>query len=53
MRVFIVHAQPEPKSFNGALTRAAMEALTAAGHEVALSDLREPPGEHADDWGNS
>ena len=23
MRVFIVHAHPEPKSFNGAMTRAA------------------------------
>jgi NAD(P)H dehydrogenase (quinone) len=39
MRVFIVHAHPEPKSFNGALTRAAQEAITAAGHEVVLSDL--------------
>lgn len=39
MRVFIVHAHPEPKSFNGAMTRAACEALRAAGHDVALSDL--------------
>jgi NAD(P)H dehydrogenase (quinone) len=39
MRVFIVHAHPEPKSFNGAMTRAATEALTATGHEVAVSDL--------------
>ncbi|MDR3464799.1 MAG: NAD(P)H-dependent oxidoreductase [Xanthobacteraceae bacterium] len=39
MRVFIVHAHPEPKSFNGAMTRAAREALTAAGHEVVVSDL--------------
>jgi NAD(P)H dehydrogenase (quinone) len=39
MRVFIVHAHPEPKSFNGAMTRAATEALTAAGHEVDVSDL--------------
>jgi NAD(P)H dehydrogenase (quinone) len=39
MRVFIVHAHPEPKSFNGALTRAATEALTAAGHQVVISDL--------------
>jgi NAD(P)H dehydrogenase (quinone) len=29
----------EPKSFKGALTRAATEALTAAGHEVVVSDL--------------
>jgi NAD(P)H dehydrogenase (quinone) len=39
MRVLIVHAHPEPKSFNGALTRAATEALAGAGHEVVLSDL--------------
>jgi multimeric flavodoxin WrbA len=39
MRVFIVHAHPEPKSFNGALTRAATEALAGAGHETVLSDL--------------
>src|SRR6266702_2638565 len=39
MRVFIVHAHPEPKSFNGAMTRAAAEALAAAGHEVRVSDL--------------
>ncbi len=39
MRVFIVHAHPEPKSFNGAMTRTASEALTAAGHEVIVSDL--------------
>jgi NAD(P)H dehydrogenase (quinone) len=38
MRVFIVHAHPEPKSFNGAMTRAATDALTAAGHEVNVSD---------------
>jgi NAD(P)H dehydrogenase (quinone) len=39
MRVFIVHAHPEPKSFNGALTRVATEALHAEGHEVIVSDL--------------
>ncbi|SDI21170.1 MULTISPECIES: NAD(P)H-dependent oxidoreductase [Bradyrhizobium] len=39
MRVFVVHAHPEPKSFNGAMTRQATEGLTAAGHEVAVSDL--------------
>lgn len=39
MRVFIVHAHPEPKSFNGALTRTASEALRTAGHEVVVSDL--------------
>ncbi len=39
MRVFIVHAHPEPKSFNGAMTARAEEALTRAGHEVRISDL--------------
>ena len=39
MRVFIVHAHPEPKSFNGALTRVATETLHAHGHEVIVSDL--------------
>lgn len=34
MRVLIVYAHPEPKSFNGAMTRAAVGALTAAGHDV-------------------
>ena len=39
MKVFIVHAHPEPKSFNGALFRAAQETLRGAGHAVAVSDL--------------
>jgi NAD(P)H dehydrogenase (quinone) len=39
MRVFIVHAHPEPKSFNGAMTREAVQALAAAGHDVIVSDL--------------
>jgi NAD(P)H dehydrogenase (quinone) len=39
MKVFIVHAHPEPKSFNGALTRTASETLGGAGHEVKVSDL--------------
>lgn len=39
MRVFIVHAHPEPKSFNGAMTATARETLLAAGHEVVISDL--------------
>lgn len=39
MRVFIVHAHPEPMSFNGAMTREAAAALTDAGHEVVVSDL--------------
>lgn len=39
MKFFIVHAHPEPKSFNGAMTRAARAALEEAGHNVVVSDL--------------
>ena len=39
MRVLIVHAHPEPQSFNAALTKAAAAALRGAGHEVTVSDL--------------
>jgi NAD(P)H dehydrogenase (quinone) len=39
VRVFIVHAHPEPTSFNAALTREAVAALKQAGHEVVVSDL--------------
>jgi len=39
LRVFIVHAHPEPQSFNGALTRTAREALAGTGHELVVSDL--------------
>jgi len=39
MRVLIVHAHPEPSSFNGALTRHVVEALRGAGHENVVSDL--------------
>ncbi|MGJ4946387.1 NAD(P)H-dependent oxidoreductase [Bradyrhizobium sp. HKCCYLS1011] len=39
MKVFIVLAHPEHQSFNGAMYRAAVEALSAAGHEVKTSDL--------------
>jgi len=39
MRVFIVHAHHEPKSFNSSLTREGAAALTQAGHEVVISDL--------------
>src|SRR6266542_76066 len=35
----IVHAHPEPRSFNGALTRQAVETLTAVGDTVEVSDL--------------
>ena len=39
MNVFIVHAHPEPRSFNGALTNVAREVLEGAGHAVKVSDL--------------
>ncbi len=39
MKVLIVHAHPEPASFNGAMTRLAVETLTAQGHQVVVSDL--------------
>ena len=39
MNVLIVHAHPEPKSFNGAMTRRAVDVLTELGHEVEVSDL--------------
>jgi NAD(P)H dehydrogenase (quinone) len=39
MRHFIVHAHHEPSSFNAAMTREAVAALTGAGHEVIVSDL--------------
>jgi len=39
MRVLIVHAHPEPQSFNGAMTAVAAAALENAGHPVVVSDL--------------
>jgi NAD(P)H dehydrogenase (quinone) len=39
MRVLIVLAHPEPKSFNGALKDVAVNTLKAMGHEVKVSDL--------------
>ena len=39
MNVLLVHAHPEPKSFNGALTDTAVSTLAAVGHEVVVSDL--------------
>lgn len=41
MKVFIVHAHPEPKSFNSALKERAIERFTRDGHEVRVSDLYE------------
>jgi NAD(P)H dehydrogenase (quinone) len=39
MRVFIVYAHHEPKSFGAALLQRSVDTLTAAGHEVVVSDL--------------
>ncbi len=39
MRVLVLHAHPNPESFNAALCRAVVESLSAAGHEVDLCDL--------------
>ena len=39
MNVFIINAHAEPKSFNGAMFRAAQETMAAAGHSVHISDL--------------
>jgi NAD(P)H dehydrogenase (quinone) len=40
MRVFIVHAHPEAKSFSGAMTCAASEALLAAGHDGFAPEIK-------------
>ncbi|MHB2048548.1 NAD(P)H-dependent oxidoreductase [Pseudomonas sp. VEM90] len=39
MKVHIVHAHPEAKSFNASLTAQACSHLTQQGHEVTVSDL--------------
>jgi len=39
MKALIVHAHEEPQSFNGAMTKRAVEGLRGAGHDVVVSDL--------------
>jgi NAD(P)H dehydrogenase (quinone) len=39
MKVFIVHAHPEPQSFCAAMKNVAVEVLAADGHTVVVSDL--------------
>lgn len=39
MNVLILYAHPEPASFCAALKEAAADVITAAGHDVTLSDL--------------
>jgi NAD(P)H dehydrogenase (quinone) len=39
MKVLLVFAHPEPRSFNGLMRDAAVETLTAGGHAVTVADL--------------
>lgn len=39
MNILLVYAHPEPRSLNGALRDRIVATLTAAGHEVLVSDL--------------
>lgn len=39
MRIQVIHAHPNPDSYNAALYRAIVASLTEAGHEVAGTDL--------------
>ena len=39
MNILIIHAHPEPHSFNGAMTQTALQTLTTLGHKVQVSDL--------------
>lgn len=41
MKIFVVHAHPEPKSFTSALKDRAIEHFRSDGHEVRVSDLYE------------
>ena len=40
MRYFIVYAHPEPRSLNGSLKDAAVQALTQAGHVRTCSGFQ-------------
>jgi NAD(P)H dehydrogenase (quinone) len=39
MKIFVLHAHPEPQSFSAALKSTAVEELVHQGHEVQVSDL--------------
>jgi NAD(P)H dehydrogenase (quinone) len=41
MRVLVLHAHPNPESYNAALYRLTVERLKAAGHEVDACDLHD------------
>ena len=54
MKVFVVHAHPEPQSFSAALKSVAVEELRRQGHEVKISDLyamRFDPVASSEDFG--
>ena len=53
MRAHIVHAHPEPASYNGALTRTAQTALSDGGYSVTTNDLYQAgfdPAERGDHY---
>lgn len=39
MKIFLIYAHPEPRSFNGAMFAKARETFLQAGHELRTSDL--------------
>ena len=52
MRAFVVLAHAEPRSFNAAMFRTAVETLRNAGHEVSTSDLYAMPFDPVSDRRN-
>ncbi|QJF52585.1 NAD(P)H-dependent oxidoreductase [Roseobacter ponti] len=52
MNVLIVHAHPESKSFNGAMTAVAHRTLSTQGHTVTVSDLYRDGFKAVSDRGN-
>ena len=57
MKILIVYAHPEPRSFCGALLQLSVATLRAAGHEVEVSDLYaqrfDPVGDRRDFTGQA
>ena len=54
MKIFIVHAHPEPQSFCSAMKDTAVETFQHLGHEVQVSDLHQMkwnPVASGDDFG--
>jgi len=50
MKVLVVFAHPEPRSFTGALRDAAIQTLLEEGHEVVQSDLYQMPFNPVPGW---